>query len=158
MKKIQKNAARFDNLKQDFLDDKKYSGTAEATLNGYRYDITRFLKFLSDEQLAVNEAGFKRYVIHLTDSGMTANSVNHYIRSVKVFLYWCMEQDEIASFKIKIKETLELYKARTITEAEYLAKMRDILEDYRTGKSAIAYPDRIRANVHNKTKINCVGR
>ena len=57
MKKIQKNAARFDNLKQDFLDDKKYSGTAEATLNGYRYDITRFLKFLSDEQLAVNEAG-----------------------------------------------------------------------------------------------------
>ena len=53
-KKIQKNAARFDNLKQDFLDDKKYSGTAEATLNGYRYDITRFLKFLSDEQSAVN--------------------------------------------------------------------------------------------------------
>ena len=86
MKKIQKSAVRFDNLKQDFLDDKKYSGTAEATLNGYRYDITRFLKFLSDEQLAVNEAGFKRYVIHLTDSGMTANSVNHYIRSVKVFL------------------------------------------------------------------------
>ena len=73
MKKIQKNAARFDNLKQDFLNDKKYSGTAEATLNGYRYDITRFLKFLSDEQLAVNEAGFKRYVIHLTDSGMTAD-------------------------------------------------------------------------------------
>ena len=30
MKKLQKNAARFDNLKQDFLDDKKYSGTAEA--------------------------------------------------------------------------------------------------------------------------------
>ena len=26
--------------------------------------------------------------------------------------------------------------------------MQDILEDYRTGKSAIAYPDRIRANVH----------
>ena len=110
MKKIQKNAARFDNLKQDFLDDKKYSGTAEATLNGYRYDITRFLKFLPDEQLAVNEAGFKRYVIHLTDSGMTANSVNHYIRSVKVFLYWCMEQDEIAPFKIKMVKAQETIK------------------------------------------------
>ena len=110
MKKIQKSAARFDNLKQDFLDDKKYSGTAEATLNGYRYDITRFLKFLSDEQLAVNEAGFKRYVIHLTDSGMTANSVNHYIRSVKVFLYWCMEQDEIAPFKIRMVKAQETIK------------------------------------------------
>ena len=110
MKKIQKSAARFDNLKQDFLDDKKYSGTAEATLNGYRYNITRFLKFLSDEQLAVNEAGFKRYAIHLTDSGMTANSVNHYIRSVKVFLYWCMEQDEIAPFKIKMVKAQETIK------------------------------------------------
>lgn len=110
MKKIQKNAVRFDNLKQDFLDDKKYSGTAEATLNGYRYDITRFLKFLSDEQLTVNEAGFKWYVIHLTDSGMTANSVNHYIRSVKVFLYWCMEQDEIAPFKIKMVKAQETIK------------------------------------------------
>ena len=39
MKKIQKNAVRFDNLKLNFLDDKKYSGTAEATLNGCRYDM-----------------------------------------------------------------------------------------------------------------------
>ena len=52
------------------------------------------------------------------------------------------------NFSKRIKEALELYKARTITEAEYLSKMRDILEDYRTGKSAIAYPDRIRSNVH----------
>ena len=60
--------------------------------------------------LAVNEAGFKRYVIHLTDSGMTANSVNHYIRSVKVFLYWCMEQDEITPFKIKMVKAQETIK------------------------------------------------
>ena len=58
----------------------------------------------------MNEAGFKRYVIHLTDGGMTANSVNHYIRSVKVFLYWCMEQDEIAPFKIKMVKAQETIK------------------------------------------------
>lgn len=39
------------------------------------------------------------------------------------------------NFSKRIKEALELYKARTITEAEYLAKMQDILEDYRTGKA-----------------------
>ena len=74
MKKIQKNTVRFDNLKQDFLDDKKYSGTAEATLNGYRYDITRFLKFLSDEQLAANEPDsvlFRRYLWHLLSGDRT---------------------------------------------------------------------------------------
>ena len=41
---------------------------------------------------------------------MTANSVNHYIRSVKVFLYWCMEQDEIALFKIKMVKAQETIK------------------------------------------------
>ena len=46
MKKIQKNAVRFDNLKQDFLDDKKYSGTAEATLNGYRYQMKSYQNLL----------------------------------------------------------------------------------------------------------------
>ena len=48
MKKIQKNAVRFDNLKQDFLDDKKYSGTAEATLNGYRYQKPEAFTVLSE--------------------------------------------------------------------------------------------------------------
>lgn len=41
---------------------------------------------------------------------MTANSVNHYIRSMKVFLYWCMEQDEIAPFKIKMVKAQETIK------------------------------------------------
>ena len=41
---------------------------------------------------------------------MTANSVNHYIRSVKVFLYWCMEQDEIAPFKIQMVKAQETIK------------------------------------------------
>ena len=110
MKKIHKNSNQLENLKQNFLDDKKYSGTAEATLNGYRYDITRFLDFLTAEQLSADEAGFKRYVVHLTDSGMSASSINHYIRSVKVFLYWCMEQGEIAPFKIKMVKAQDTIK------------------------------------------------
>ena len=101
-------AVTAENLVQQQADREEWVGL--TSLNGYRYDITRFLKFLSDEQLAVNEAGFKRYAIHLTDSGMTANSVNHYIRSVKVFLYWCMEQDEIAPFKIKMVKAQETIK------------------------------------------------
>ena len=48
MKKIQKSAVRFDNLKQDVLDDKKYSGTAEATLNGYRYQKPEAFAALSE--------------------------------------------------------------------------------------------------------------
>ena len=52
------------------------------------------------------------------------------------------------SFSKRIKEALELYKEKVITEAEYLAKMRTIMEDYHAGKSTVSYPERIKHNVH----------
>ena len=53
-----------------------------------------------------------------------------------------------ASFSKRIKDALEQYKRRVITEAEYLAKIRTIMEDYRAGKSTVTYPESIRNNVH----------
>ena len=52
------------------------------------------------------------------------------------------------SFSKKIKEALEQYKQQVITEAEYLAKMTQIMEEYRSGKTELTYPDRIKDNVH----------
>lgn len=52
------------------------------------------------------------------------------------------------SFSKRIKDALEQYKEKVISEAEYLQKMRTIMEDYHTGKSAVAYPESIRNNVH----------
>ena len=52
------------------------------------------------------------------------------------------------SFSKRIKEALEEYKDRVITEAEYLAKMRSIMDDYRNNKADIQYPERIKNNVH----------
>ena len=52
------------------------------------------------------------------------------------------------SFSKRIKDALELYKEKVISEAEYLAKMREIMEDYRAGKSTVSYPERIKNNVH----------
>lgn len=52
------------------------------------------------------------------------------------------------SFSKRIKEALDLYKEKVISEAEYLAKMRTIMEDYHAGKSTVSYPERIKSNVH----------
>lgn len=52
------------------------------------------------------------------------------------------------NFSKKIKEALELYKKQVISEAEYLAKMTKIMEEYRSGKTELKYPDRIKDNVH----------
>ena len=52
------------------------------------------------------------------------------------------------SFSKRIKDALEEYKNRLITEAEYLEKMRKIMQDYRNGTTNIAYPEKIKGNVH----------
>lgn len=52
------------------------------------------------------------------------------------------------SFSKRIKDSLEQYKRQVISDAEYLAKMRSIMEDYRAGKSSISYPETIKNNVH----------
>ena len=52
------------------------------------------------------------------------------------------------SFSKRIKDALDQYKEKVISEAEYLAKMRSIMEDYHAGKSSVSYPERIKHNVH----------
>lgn len=52
------------------------------------------------------------------------------------------------SFSKRIKEALQEYKNRVITEAEYLAKMRSIMDAYINQKADIRYPERIKNNVH----------
>ena len=52
------------------------------------------------------------------------------------------------SFSKRIRTALNEYKDKIINEAEYLSKLRDIMEDYQSGKSKVAYPERIKNNVH----------
>lgn len=52
------------------------------------------------------------------------------------------------SFSKRIKEALQQYKDKVVTDAEYLAKLRAIMEDYRKGTTDIQYPEAIKGNVH----------
>ena len=52
------------------------------------------------------------------------------------------------SFSKRIKEALAQYQEKVISEAEYLAKMRAIMEDYHAGRSTVTYPEAIKHNVH----------
>lgn len=52
------------------------------------------------------------------------------------------------SFSKRIKDALDQYKEKVISEAEYLAKMRSIMEDYHSGRSSVSYPERIKCNIH----------
>lgn len=72
--------------------------------------------------------------------------VSHMTKSIKA------NRDEnpayYDSFSKRIKDALEEYKNRVITEAEYLSKLKSIMEDYRKGTTNISYPEKIKGNVH----------
>ena len=72
--------------------------------------------------------------------------VSHLTKSIKA--NWDENPAYYDSFSKRIKETLELYKNRVISEAEYLAKMREIVEDYRSGTTKVSYPESIKGNLH----------
>lgn len=52
------------------------------------------------------------------------------------------------SFSKRIKDALEEYKNLVITEAEYLSKVRSIMDDFVKGKTTIVYPELIKSNIH----------
>lgn len=52
------------------------------------------------------------------------------------------------SFSRRIKDVLEEFKSRVISEAEYLSKMKSILEDFRKGVSNVVYPEKVKGNLH----------
>ncbi|MGN1135600.1 MAG: type I restriction endonuclease subunit R [Oscillospiraceae bacterium] len=52
------------------------------------------------------------------------------------------------SFSKLISDTLKSYKEKIISDAEYLNKMRQIINDYGKGNSGISYPESIKNNVH----------
>lgn len=52
------------------------------------------------------------------------------------------------SFSKRIKIVLDEFRNRVITEAEYLSKMKSILEDYRKGTSNVVYPEKVKGNIH----------
>ena len=52
------------------------------------------------------------------------------------------------TFSKRIKDSLEQYRNQVITEAQYLTKMKAILEDYHAGRSTVSYPESIKNNVH----------
>lgn len=53
-------------------------------------------------------------------------------------------------FSQRVEETIEMYKKHRILEIEYLSKMKEIMKDYREGKSGIEYPIIIQNDDHAK--------
>lgn len=108
-----------------FEEDKVASGQAKRSYYG---ELCKMLNTLdlyeSDYVSVISEQMFHRYVALLREQGISVASINHYISSARVFLYWCMDHEFLGRYKIRtVKGQDETIKYATDEEVEELLKV-----------------------------------
>lgn len=129
----------------DAIDNTEYEPQMQNLLDTYLTviglkQITNPVDILNRDEMEreLEELGSLRAKADAIRSTMTKSISEHYDENPAYY----------DSFSKRIKDVLEDYKNRIITETEYYQRMRTILEDYRKGATNIVYPEKIKGNVH----------
>ena len=104
----------FSRLYDAFIQECKVYNKTEDTLRSYeltRRLITRFDPNIEEIDISkLNRLWLTSYTSHLVDRNLATATVNHYLRDIRVFLYWCMENDYLVRYKVKLVKEREVVK------------------------------------------------
>ena len=129
----------------DAIDNKEYEKQMQNLLDMHL--SVAGIKQITNPVDILNKDDLEKELEELGSARSKADAIrSHMSKSIKV------NRDEnpayYDSFSKRIKEALNDFKTRVISEAEYLDKMKSIMADYRKGTTNITYPERIKGNVH----------
>ena len=93
----------------EFIYEKQVMGKAKSTIVSYTDSYRAFIKFFSldEDKFDINKVNYAFVMIWIDymrneDENKSDNTVNHYLRDIRAFLYWSMEKGYIEEeFKIK---------------------------------------------------------
>lgn len=86
-------------LMQEFLTEKHADGRSDKTLESYQGSFDKFLNYYSKE-MKIGEITrssvyqYKGYLVALEE--LSIQSVNHYLRDLRAFIYWCIDRTYIS--------------------------------------------------------------
>ena len=106
-----------------FIEEKKSLNKSQSTISNYEITFrvwTRYLEANDYSMLCkdVDDSYIYAFANHLKSEEMKQSSINHYIRDIRSFLYWCMDAHYIVpSFKIKLP-TMDEEIPETYTDEE----------------------------------------
>ncbi len=129
----------------DVIDNREYEKQMQNLLDTHMSVVG--IKQITNPVDILNKEDLEKELEELGSLRSKADAImSHMSKSIKV------NRDEnpayYDSFSKRIKDALEDYKNRVISEAEYLDKMKAIMMDYRKGTTTISYPEKIKGNVH----------
>ncbi len=116
-----------DDAFDEFIAEKVYQNKAEKTIKNYKQTYRYFKEYHElDETFLAKEVDKEMvydFVNEKAGEVSSEASVNHYLRDIRTFLYWCMDdtREYITPFKIKERKIQEL-QPKTIP-AEEIVKL-----------------------------------
>ena len=114
---------------EDFINFKEAVGTAPKTISNYEYSFRQFCEFYefdSGTELEVIESGLVyKWMNTMKLKGYKPATINHYLRDLRTFLNWCMDEDRryIAHFKVPQMKSQE-EELKMFSDDELMALLR----------------------------------
>lgn len=111
---------------EDFQMANRAKNLSKATVRGYQEAYNRFAA-LGMQALQCSEVSLKTinaFVSALMDDGIKSASINHYLRCIRCFLYWCMNEGHVKKFKVPLQKEQESVKV-TYTDSQ----IRDLIRE-----------------------------
>lgn len=95
-------------------------------MDNYSHTFEQLLDFVGED--ATGKDIFEKTIIDFVDElrkrDIRPASINHYLRGIRAFLYWCMDSDYVQSFKIMLMREQEPVK-ETYTPEELQVLLRE---------------------------------
>lgn len=95
----------YDEAALEFIEAKMADGLAKPSIRNYEYSIQIFREYnnFNEDTLLeeIDEAVTNRWKNHLLKQDISYNSVNSYVRNIRIFLHWCAKRDYIEKIEMK---------------------------------------------------------
>lgn len=114
---------------EEFTQEKFVMGSSEKTIRNYEDTFKLFCRFndldYHTEVSEITSSHVYKWMQTMNLEGKKPSTINHYIRDIKVFLKWCMDEDRryIPYFKITQMKSQE-EELKMFTDEEMMALLR----------------------------------
>lgn len=129
----------------DAIDNKEYEPAMQKLLDAHLH--VKGLRKITAPVDILNKEDFEKELKELVSNRAKADSIRSRLDK-NISEKYDENPAYYESFSERIKIALQEYKDKVINDAEYLSKMRKIMEDYMQGRSGVKYPEKIKNNVH----------
>lgn len=127
----------------DTIDHKEYEAKMQVLMDNY-ISAEEVIRITNPVDI-MDEKGFEEELQRLQSPRAKADAIRTRL-SKRIETKWDENPIYYKKFSERIEEVLQAYKDKRISEADYLKRMKQILQDFRTGASGVTYPDNIRKN------------